>query len=181
MYDRRKIERQKENKQKASSTKKMIDLAITVLIYSLIPAAIFQKSVQRLFAALVFVGVIHLHHFSFTGLEGGYYLVSGALFSLGTIILTSGINPPPKIVLNIQKICIVSAICNLIGWVLWENYISSDYYNMSFVVVYGWAFFTLIERDKNDVGNYTIDGLRSCFRFNHHPIYRYLSQNKGQA
>lgn len=156
----------------------MIEIAITLLTYLLIPAAMVQPSAQRLFASIVFVAIIHAHQVYFVDLEGVMYFLSAALLSLLIIIVTSGINPAPKMVVEIHKICIASAVLNFLGWLLWESYVSSTYYNLSFVVVYAWAFFTLIDRDPSDVGNYKLDSWWSCLRFNHHPIYIHLFKNK---
>ena len=158
----------------------MIDLAVTVLLYAILAVSLFQPSAPRLLTALIFAFEVNSHDLFFSGLDGFLYYASAALTSLLVIILTSGINPTPRMVITIQKICLASIVANAIGWALWFNYISSIYYNMAFILIYGWAFFALIKRDHiYNVGGYTVSEWRSCFRFDHNPIYLYFYKNKG--
>lgn len=156
------------------------EIAVTTLIFLIIVTAFFQPSAPRLFAALSFVGITALHELFFSDYEGLQYYGSAALFDLAIIILTSGINPVPKMVLSLHKICIVSIVANLLGWIMWFLYYPPMIYDLAFVAIYAWTLITLIKRNGLNVGGYTMDSWASCFRFNRSAWYLYLNKNAGQ-
>lgn len=158
----------------------MIDFAITSLVIAIAVATVFQPNAARLFAALVFSIVIISHDLILFDLDGLAYYASAALFSLLIIILTSGINPAPEMVITLHKVCIASIIANAAGWVLWFLYVPPTYYNLSLVLIFGWAFFTLTKRDSRDVGGFSISCWRACFRFNSNPIYLHIFKDEGK-
>lgn len=143
----------------------MIADAITYLIYALLVATLTQPNAPRLFAAVTFVGVILLHELAFSSLDGLMYYGSAALLDLLIVVITSGINPVPKMVLSLQRLCLFSILLNLLGWVLWLLYLPPWPYDLAFVAVYAWALYILIRRDRADVGGFTMAGWVSCFRF----------------
>lgn len=153
--------------------------AITILIFLIIAIAFFQPSAPRLYAALVFVGVTTLHEVFFSNYEGLQYYGSAALFDLAVIVVASGINPVPKMVLNLQKICIVSIVANLAGWVMWFLYYPPLAYDLAFVVIYAWTLIVLIKRTGLNVGGYTVDSWATCFRFNRSAGHLYFNKNSG--
>ncbi len=153
-------------------------MIITVLIWLIIVMAFFQPNAPRLFAAITFVGITALHELFFSNYEGLYYYGGAALFDLFIIILISGINPVPKMVLTLQKICIVSMLVNLLGWILWFLYYPPLIYNVSFIGIYIWVLITLIKRTECYVGGYTMDSWSSCFRFNRSPWVIYFNKNE---
>lgn len=159
----------------------MIELAVTILICLIIAMAFIQPNAPRLFAAVIFVGVTALHEVFFSDYDGLQYYGSAALFDLAIIILTSGINPIPKMVLSLQKICIVSIVANLVGWILWFLYYPPLLYDLAFVVIYAWTLIILIKRNGLNVGGYSMDSWASCFRFNRNPWVVYFSKNKGEV
>lgn len=154
--------------------------AITILICLIIATAFFQPNAPRLYAALVFVGVTALHEVFFSNYEGMQYYGSAALFDLAIIIIASGINPVPKMVLSLQKICIVSIVANLAGWIMWFLYYPPIIYDLAFVAIYAWTLIILIKRTGANVGGYTMDSWATCFRFNRSAWYLYLNRNAGQ-
>lgn len=139
---------------------------ISTLLYALIAVVFFQPSAPRFFAAASFVAVTFSHELFFVDYDGLAYYGSAALLDLGIIVITSGINPLPKMVLRLHVICAVSIFINLLGWLLWLSYLPPTLYDMAFVALYAWALVTLIRRDKLDVGGYSLDSWGSCFRFN---------------
>ena len=100
----------------------MIYEAITLLIYAVLIVAFLQPNAPRFFAAVTFISITLLHELLLSSYDGLQYYGSAALLDLAIIIITSGINPVPKMVLSLHKICIVSIIVNLAGWVLWFFY-----------------------------------------------------------
>lgn len=158
----------------------MIGDSITCLIYALVVVAFIQPTAPRLFAAVSFTAIIALHEFLLSDLDGLQYYGSAALFDLLIIILTSGINPVPKMVLSLHKICIASILVNLLGWVLWFFYFPPLVYDAAFVCLYAWTLIVFIKRDKTHVGGYSMDSWATCFRFNRLTWARYSNQYGGK-
>ncbi len=158
----------------------MIYDAITYLMFALVAVAFIQPNAPRLFAAVVFVGVVSLHEALLSHLDGLQYYGSAALFDLLIIVLTSGINPVPRMVLSLHRLCIVSILLNMAGWVLWFFYFPPLAYDLAFVAVYAWALLILIKRDGANVGGYSLDSWASCFRFNRSPWAVRLNQYGGK-
>lgn len=156
-------------------------MIITGLLIAIVVLAFFQPNAPRFFAALIFVGITLSHELFLSNLDGLQYYGSAALFDLAIIILTSGINPVPKMVINLHRICIVSIIANLVGWVLWFLYVPPLFYDASFVLIYVWTLITLIHRNRSDVGGYTLDSWATCLRFNRYSWYRYSHKHGGEV
>lgn len=156
-------------------------MIVTGLLIAIIVVAFLQPNAPRLFAALSFVGVTLSHELFLSNLDGLQYYGSAALFDLVIIILTSGINPVPKMVIDLHRICMVSIIANLVGWVLWFLYVPPLFYDASFVLIYAWTMITLINRNGSDVGGYTLDSWASCFRFNRHTWANYSYKHGGKV
>jgi hypothetical protein len=150
----------------------------TFLLIVLPLAAIIQPNAQRLFAAVIFVGITLLHEVFLSHTTGLMYYGSAAMFALAVIILTSGIRPVPKLVMRIHMICVTAIGLNFIGFILWFNYIDPALYNFSFVLLYLWALVTLIRKDKTDVGSFSLDSWRTCFHYNNLPGMGYHRQDQ---
>ncbi len=155
--------------------------AITLLIYALVIASFLQPNAPRLFAAVIFMSPTLLHEVLLSCYEDLEYYGAAALLDLAIIILTSGINPVPKMVLSLHKICIVSIFANFGGWLLWYFDYPPLAYDVTFALIYVWALIILIDRDKLDVGDYTLDSWFSCFRFNRHSWARYCYKFAGKV
>lgn len=155
-------------------------MIVTVLIGLIVVAAFIQPNAPRLFAALIYTGAMLLHEVIFADYVGLMYYGSAALLDLGIIVLTSGISPVPKMVLTLHKICLVSILANLAGWLMWYSYYPPLAYDAAFAVIYAWTLLTLINRDRLNVGGYTLDSWASCFRFNSSPWALYLAKYQGK-
>jgi len=138
----------------------------TVLLTIIALTVLIQPNAPRLFAALLFVGLTLIHEFFMSDLDGLAYYGSAALLDLGIIILTSGITPVPKMVIDLHRICMVSILINFIGWLIWLAYLPPAAYDSAFVILYLWAVYILINKDSADVGGFTMGGWESCFHFN---------------
>ncbi len=141
-------------------------MIITGLLIAIVVVAFFQPNAPRLFAALSFVGVTLSHELFLSNLDGLQYYGSAALFDLVIIILTSGINPVPKMVIDLHRICMVSIIANLVGWVLWFLYVPPLFYDASFAAICAWTLIPLINRIGSDVGGFTLDSWAFCVQLN---------------
>ena len=155
----------------------MIELLLVVMC----ALSVVQPTSQRLFAATVFMSITILHNVFFWELDGLAYYGSAAAFDLLIVILTSGINPVPKIILKLQIICITSAILNLCGWLIWYFYFPPMAYNIAFICLYMYTVIVLTSRDKGDVGGITVRGWFSCFCFSNHPLFFYLRKHEDSA
>ena len=158
----------------------MIYSAITALFVALFVVAFIQPNAPRFFAAVAFVSITLLHELFLSDYDGLLYYGSAALFDLAIIILTSGINPVPKMVLSLHKICVASILVNLLGWVIWFFYFPPLIYDAAFVALYVWALITLINRSGLDVGGYTLDSWATCFRFNRYSWRSYSYKHGGK-
>lgn len=156
-------------------------MIISILLAALVLAALTQPTAPRLFAAFIFVGVTLSHDFLLSDLDGFAYYGSAALFDLCIIAATSGINPIPRTVITLHKICLVSMMANLFGWILWFSYFPPDVYNAILMATYTWALITLIIRGRADVGSFTIDSWATCFRFADCARGGYFHKYKGEA
>jgi hypothetical protein len=141
-------------------------MPLTLLIGGIVIAAFFQPNAPRLFAAFCFAAFTLSHELFLSHLDGLAYYGSDALFELAIIILISGIDPVPRMVVALHKICMVAIVANLAGWVFWFFYLPPMAYDASFVVIYAWALTALLKRNGADVGGFTLDSWATCFRFN---------------
>ncbi len=127
-------------------------------------SALIQPNAPRLFAVLIFMSVTLAYDAMGGSLIGFWYYVGAGGLDVGIIILTSGINPLPKMVVTLHRICMVSIAVNFIGWLMWYFYQSPVVYDSMFLVIYAWTLMTFITRDGADVGGFEMDRWRSCVR-----------------
>jgi len=158
----------------------MIYDTITLLIYAVVIVSFIQPNAPRFFAAIIFTSITLLHELLFSSYDGLQYYGSAALFDLAVIVFTSGINPVPKMVLSLHRICIVSIFANLTGWVLWFFYYPPLVYDVTFIAIYTWTLIILVKRSGLDVGGYTMDSWNTCFRFNRRSWVSYSYKYKGK-
>ena len=141
-------------------------MILSILLMMIAASCLVQPNAPRLFAAMVFAGLTLTHEFSLSHLEGLEYYGSAALVDLGIMIAISGISPTPTMVINLQRVCIVSIITNFLGWVMWLTYLPPIAYNYAYVFIYMVAVAVLLKKDQGDVGGFAVDSWVSCFRFN---------------
>ena len=154
-------------------------MILTILLCIIAFLSITQPTAPRLFAALIFIILVFLHDLFLSDLDGFKYYATCALNNLLVIILTAGINPIPKMVIRLHVVCLIAALLNMIGYILWYNYYSSDAYDISFLVIYMYTAFIFIDRDIEHVGGFASSKWRACFHFHHSSMFHYLRKNKG--
>ena len=137
---------------------------LTALFGLMALSVLTQPNAPRLFAVLIFMAVTLSHDAIGGSMIGFWYYGSAALLDVGIIILTSGINPLPKMVVTLHRICMVSIAVNFFGWLMWYFYQPPTAYDSMFLVIYAWALMTFITRDTADVGGFKMDSWRSCIR-----------------
>lgn len=149
-------------------------------IVALIIVSLLQPNAPRLFGAVVFSGLIAAHYLMLSHLDGLLYYGSAALFDLLFMVLTCGINPAPKMVFSLYKICMCSMIINCVGWVLWISYEPPIFYNLAYLGLCSWALAVLLRRNRSDVGGFELDRWGACFRFDPYAWSGYLNRGEGK-
>ncbi len=133
---------------------------ISILIYILTLVAVFQSDKERRTVAGVFCCFVLLHDIYLSQLDGFLYYGSAALFDLAIISILSKMHIIHNMVLKLQRICIVSIIVNIVGWMCWYQYLSPIMYDSSFLFIYLWTLAVLLQKDKHlDLGNAPVDSL----------------------
>jgi uncharacterized membrane protein YjdF len=155
-------------------------MVTTVLIVILVLVSLMQPNRARLYAALCFSGLTALHDIAFSSLNGVGYYGSAALLDLAIILITSGINPVPRVVILLHFICMASILINFLGWTLWFFYLPPTAYNIVFILLYVTAIGVLLGRDGSDVGDRELDSWQSCFRFSRDTWANYINQYLGK-
>lgn len=153
--------------------------SITWLINALAIGILFQQNAPRLYAALVFSSIIYAHEYFMSSADGLLYYGSAALFDLIAVVILGMINPLPKMVLRLQVICMLFIFVNFAGWLLWFTYKPPFYYDLACAVLFAATLVALLLRDKKDVGGFTMDGWRSCFRVDNFALFfQYIKHEK---
>lgn len=133
---------------------------ISILIYILALVAVLQPDKERRTVAGVFCCFVLLHDIYMSQLDGFLYYGSAALFDLAIISVLSKIHITHDLVLKLQRLCIVSIIINIVGWICWYHYLPPGVYNSSFLFIYLYVLVILIQKDKRlDLGNTSMDGM----------------------
>ena len=152
---------------------------ITALVALILVASVIQPNRQRLFAGMVFSGLLIANDLLLFDKAGLLYYAGSALFDLATIILISCV--VSSMAVSIQKICIASICLNFFGWVMWTLYMPPVVYNSLFAVLYVCALLTLITRNKTDVGEHASYRGRSILRSNYNSSLLGYFKHKSPA
>ena len=154
---------------------------ITWLINALIVGILFQQNAQRFYAACVFSGITYAHELLMSNADGLMYYASAALFDLLIVIVLGMIAPLPKMVLRLQIISFGFVLVNFLGWIMWYAYQPAVLYDCLCAILFSLSFITLLLRDKKDVGGFTMDGWRSCFRINRASLLFYTLKHEKKV
>ena len=115
-----------------------------------------------MFACVVFSGLLIFNDLLLASKEGLFYYGGSALFDLATIVIIS--RNASRMALSLQKICIASIGLNFFGWIMWMLYMPPVMYDSLFIALYVCALFTLIKRNKTDVGEFAMDRWSTSLR-----------------
>lgn len=140
----------------------------------------FQPTKTRKIAACCFAGFIVFHDRVLGELDGFAYYGSAALADLIVVALLHKIEPTHKMALALQRLCIVSILTNLAGYLLWLSYSPPMAYDLAFVAVFAWAVW-IMTRDLANVGDPTGDRGGVGFWRNGVTRRATVSSNKGNA
>lgn len=164
---------------KKREKRKVSKMLLSALLGGLVAAAVFQPTATRFFAAVVFVSVAWAHELLFAHLDGFAYYGSAAAADLAIILAISLLAHPPRVVLTLARICLVSIVVNLFGWLLWRAYLPPEPYNAAMIGVFIWALLILISRDRQDDngGAVTMDRWFARLRGYSYPGVKLLSKD----
>ena len=157
-----------------------INFIVIGLMYSLLLTSFYQYNAQRLYAVLVFCAEVLGYYFFLSHLEGFMRYFSGALGALVVIILTSGIRPLPKMVLNLQKICIISILLNVYGWVVADIWPIRLSYGVAFIILYLSCWFYFLQKDEDDGRGFGISEWMACFSIRHYSWRCFIDKYLGR-
>lgn len=143
-----------------------ISTANTWLVSAVLVGIMFQQNAQRLYASAVFCFIGYAHEYFMYDFDGIFYYGSASVFAVVAAMMLGLISHPCKMIVRLQFILLGFEIVNFIGWLMWYAYLSSLMYNALCAVLFALALITLILRDKQDVGGFSMDSWISCFRFN---------------
>ena len=153
----------------------------TALLALIAIASVIQPNRQRLFAGLVYSGLLIVNELLLFNETGLTYYAGSALLDLAAIIIISHAAKVSSMAVNLQKICLASIILNFFGWVMWMLYMPPVMYNSLFIALYVCALLTLITRNKSDVGEYKLDNRNFGFRTNYNSSILGYFKYKGPA
>ena len=144
----------------------ILQSSVTWLINGVVIGILFQPNAPRLYAAFVFSALMYAHEYFMSDLDGILYYGSIVLFNLIAVVLLGLINPTPKMVIRLQLILLIFALVNFMGWIMWMLYMPPLIYDLACAILFASTLITLILRDKQDVGGFSMDSWISCFHFN---------------
>lgn len=132
-------------------------MLLSLLLGALVAAALLQPTAPRFFAAVFFIGVTFTHELFLSGLDGFAYYGSAAALDLAIIFVIARLDPVPSMVVTLQRVCWVSILANLAGWLMWRAYLPPEPYNLALVAINAWALTAFITGTKDDVGGFGMD------------------------
>lgn len=120
-------------------------------------------SIEKVFCQLVFV-IFDQYIFRLTG---SYYYIPMAIFDFIVIATLSNLIFTPKVVIMLQRICLISIFANLIAWTCWEFYVAhAEVYDLFYLLLYGISIILMIKKENKDGRYLKLDIWAMCLRFN---------------
>lgn len=111
-------------------------------------------ALEKIFCQLYFV----ISDILFVRPVGGYYYLPMALMDFLTIFILSNLSFVNNLIVDLQRICLVSICANLIAWTCWQLYIDhAIVYNAFYIFMYVFAIYLIIRKDIKNDGDRRID------------------------
>lgn len=123
---------------------------IDYLLLAIAIGAISQRNALRREAATFFAAMTIGHGVIASEFDGFLYYWSAAAVDLAVIVGLAYLPAKSRLIVDLQRISILSMALNALGFILWLSYTPPTGYNLSFVVVYTLAIGAMMRRD--DVG-----------------------------
>jgi hypothetical protein len=148
-------------------------MIVDLLLWAILLTAVLQPTRDRAVPALMFAVPAVLHGLLLGDTDGLYYYLSAALVDIGVLAVLSSLSSRSELVVRLAHISTASIVLNATGWVVWMLYLPPDGYNLSFIVLYAYALFTLTRRSRrHGYGGRTMDHRRGVLRRDPHPCRR---------
>lgn len=120
---------------------------INSLVVAILVIALFQKTAERRFPALVFAFFTWLHCVALSGGEGLLYFFTAGLCDVAIISIIASWAKITRLSDALITISLVSIISNFYGWISWVNYLPVKSYNIFIMALYLIAILSLLWKD----------------------------------
>jgi len=96
--------------------------------------------------------VISIFEDAFFQISGFIYYILMAIFDFIVIATLSNLSSTPKLVIMLQRVCLVSVFANLIAWICtYFKMVHAEIYNLFYLFLYGISIILIINKEnKND-------------------------------
>lgn len=131
-------------------------MIVTALIVAICIAAALQPSRSRAIGAVCFSSMLVLHDLLLADADGFAYYGSAALTDLIVVVLLHKLAPLSKMVLELQRLSIVSICINALGYVFWFAYLPAWPYDSAMIGLFALVLWVLLKDVKN-VGDPAVD------------------------
>lgn len=137
----------------------VLELSVQALMVIIAVSVFTQRTETRTKIAFIFAFMIGSHNAYFHSFSGNIdmFYISAGILDLIVILIISTMKESPRLAGDIQNISLVSIGFNGLGWLL---FVSGQYdvtYRGLFVVLYAWAFITLIRGEPENNGYFEVD------------------------
>jgi len=120
---------------------------IDYLLVAVALVAISQRDPLRREAATFFAAMTVGHDVTASGFDGFWYYFSAATVDLAVIVGLAYLPTNTRLIIDLQRVSILSMALNSLGFLLWLSYAPPTGYNLSFIVVYTLAVGAMLRRD----------------------------------
>lgn len=156
----------------------MLSVAITVLMYVLLLAILFQKTAPRMVAACVFSILTLVHDILFAKFDFLLYYGTASANALLVAILLLSISPSTRLSLQLTWLCVISIAFNGF-WYFWPWHIPDMVYEIFYIIFYTCALILMLRKGIDDSGKNRINIRVNNFLPNLRSLYRYLVKGQG--
>lgn len=118
-------------------------LVVDLLFVGLLVVPFFQPNTVRLVLAICYVMPILTHDWLFGAADGHTYFITDVVGCLISAELIRRVVDSGRIAVTLLGLCLASAVGNLLGWVAWYLYLPSLAYEAFYLLLYGYALWTL--------------------------------------
>ena len=105
-------------------------IAITLLVF-------YQPVGTRYNVAIIFASITLAFDCFCSSLPGELYYFCAAIADLGIVFCIYKLKTYDWLAESLQRLCLISVVLNLLGWIMYEMYLPPNLYNLSFIIFYG--------------------------------------------
>ncbi len=152
---------------------------ITILLFLLVLSAVMQNKRDRFIVSVIYASIIALSDIIIGDTGGESYFLLDGLSNLFILIALSSMVIINDLARKLSIVCLLSVLANVVGWIMWENYLPIQIYNIMFVGLYSYAVIIILTPEPQDVGNNTNNIDRPSFYFTFTEQLYHSFKNKG--